>query len=118
MLTRRAVVAGVAAAALLALTACEPLDMDSTGQSKAKTGKTTTKSGKTTTKSGGKVAVRYETNSGGTTARHSVTVRSGSVARVTSTGGGHVSCKIVLNGRTVANKSGSGAVTCSARVTR
>jgi hypothetical protein len=111
MLTRRAVVAGVAAAALLALTACEPLDMDSTGQSKAKTGKTTTKSG-------GKVAVRYETNSGGTKARRSVTVRSGSVARVTSTGGGHVSCKIVLNGRTVANKSGSGAVTCSARVTR
>jgi hypothetical protein len=107
MLTRRAAVAGVAAAALLTLTACEPLDMDSSGQSSK------------TTKKGGKVAVRYETKNGSTTtSRRSVTVRSGSVARVTSTGGGQVSCKIVLNGRTVASKSGSGAVTCSARVTR
>jgi hypothetical protein len=111
MLTRRAVLAGAAAAALLALTACEPLD--TTGQPVGKSAKTTTK------KSGGKVAVRLETKSGGTTtSRRSVTVRSGSVARVTSTGSGQVSCRIVLNGRTVVSKSGSGAVTCATHVTR
>lgn len=109
MSTRRAAVVGVAAAALLALTACEPLD--TTGQSAGK-------GGKATTKSGSKVAVRYETKTGGTTAHRSTTVRSGSVARVTSTGGGRVSCRIVLNGRTVVSKSGTGAVTCSTRVTR
>ena len=109
MLTRRAVLAGAAAAALLALTACEPLD--TTGQPVGKSTKTT--------KSGGKVAVRLETKSGGTTtSRRSVTVRSGSVARVTSTGSGRVSCRIVLNGRTVVSKSGSGAVTCATHVTR
>jgi hypothetical protein len=110
MLTRRAVLAGAAAAALLALTACEPLDT---------TGQPVGQSTKTTTKSGGKVAVRLETKSGGTTtSRRSVTVRSGSVARVTSTGSGRVSCRIVLNGRTVVSKSGSGAVTCATHVTR
>jgi hypothetical protein len=108
MSTRRAAVVGVAAAALLALTACEPLD--TTGQSAGK--------GKATTKSGSKVAVRYETKSGGTTAHRATTVRSGSVARVTSTGGGRVSCRIVLNGRTVVSRTGTGAVTCSTRVTR
>jgi hypothetical protein len=45
-------------------------------------------------------------------------VRSGSVAKVTSTGAGTVSCRIVLNGRTIVRKSGSGAVTCSAHVDR
>jgi hypothetical protein len=40
------------------------------------------------------------------------------VARVTSTGNGRVSCRIVLNGKTVASKTGTGAVTCSSTVTR
>jgi hypothetical protein len=38
------------------------------------------------------------------------------VARVSSRGNGKVSCRIVVDGRTVARKSGSGSVTCSARV--
>ena len=64
-------------------------------------------------------SVHTETHSGGTTtSRRSVTVRSGSVARVTSTGSGKVSCRIVLNGRTVASKTGTGSVTCASTVTR
>ena len=60
-----------------------------------------------------------ETKSGGTTtSRRSVTVRSGSVARVTSTGNGRVSCRIVLNGKTVASKTGTGFVMCSSTITR
>jgi hypothetical protein len=109
MVPRRAVLAGAAAAALLALTACEPLD--ATGQPAGKNA--------TTKKPAGKVVVKYETKSGGTTtSRRSVTVRSGSVARVTSSGSGRVSCRIVLNGRTVVSKSGSGAVTCATHVSR
>ncbi len=113
MLTRRAATVGVAAAAaVLALTACEPLDTASTGSHSV------VKNDKTTKKSGGKVVVRTETkNRGTTTARRSVTVRSGSVARVTSTGNGRVSCRIVVNGRTVADKTGTGTVTCSTTVT-
>jgi hypothetical protein len=112
MLTRRAAVVGIAAATLLAVTACEPLDTGTSGSHSA------VKSGKTTKKSG-KVAVRLETKNGGTTtSRRSVTVRSGSVARVTPTGNGRVSCRIVLNGKTVASKTGTGAVTCSSTVTR
>ena len=112
MLTRRAAVVGVAAVAVLALTACEPLDTGASGSH------STVKSGKTTKKSG-KVTVHTETKSGGTTtSRRSITVRSGSVARVTSTGNGKVSCRIVLNGKTVASKTGTGAVTCSSTVTR
>ena len=114
MFTRRAAVVGVAAATLLAVTACQPLD---TGTS---ANHTTVKSGKTakTTKKYSKVVVRLETKKGSTTtSSQSVTVRSGSVARVTSTGSGQVSCRIVFNGQTVANKSGTGAVTCSATVT-
>jgi hypothetical protein len=111
MLTRRAAVVGLAAAALLAVTACEPLDTGTSGSHSAGSGKTTKKSSK--------VVVHTETKSGGTTtARHSVTVRSGSVARVTSTGNGTVSCRIVLNGKTVASKTGTGSVTCSSTVTR
>jgi len=103
---------GVAAATLLAVTACQPLDTGTSGSHSA------VKSGKTTKKSS-KVAVHLETKNGGTTtSRHSVTVRSGSVARVTSTGNGRVSCRIVFNGRTVASKTGTGAVTCSSTVTR
>ena len=107
---------GVAAATLLAVTACQPLDTGTSGSHSAvKSGKT---SGKTTKKSS-KVAVHLETKNGGTTtSRRSVTVRSGSVARVTSTGNGRVSCRIVFNGRTVASKTGTGAVTCSSTVTR
>lgn len=113
MLTRRAAVVGVVAAAVLALTACEPLDTGTSGSH------STVKSGKTTKKSSSKVTVRTETHSGGTTtSRQSVTVRSGSVARVTSTGSGKVSCRIVLNGRTVASKTGTGSVTCTSTVTR
>lgn len=112
MFTRRAAVVGVAAATLLAVTACQPLDTGASGSSH-----TTVKSGKTTKKSG-KVVVRLETKKGSTTtSNQSVTVRSGSVARVTSTGTGRVSCRIVYNGQTVASKSGTGAVTCSATVT-
>lgn len=103
---------GVAAATLLAVTACQPLDTGTSGSHSA------VKSGKTTKKSS-KVAVHLETKNGGTTtSRRSVTVRSGSVARVTSTGNGRVSCRIVFNGRTVASKTGTGAVTCSSTVTR
>ena len=111
MFPRRAAVLGVAAATLLAVTACEPLDTGTSGSH------TTVKSGKSTKKSG-KVVVRLETKKGhSTTSSQSVTVRSGSVARVTSTGSGQVSCRIVFNGQTVASKSGTGAVTCSATVT-
>jgi hypothetical protein len=111
MLTRRAAVVGVAAAALLAVTACQPLDTGASGSH------STVKSAKTTKKSG-KAVVRLETKKGSTTtSRQSVTVRSGSVARVTSTGNGRVSCRIVFNGRTLASKTGTGAVTCSATVT-
>lgn len=110
MLTRRAAVVGIAAATVLAMTACEPLDTGTSGsQSAVKSGKTTKKSSK--------VKVRYETKNGSTTSHRSVTVRSGSVARVTSTGNGKVSCRIVLNGMTVASKTGTGAVTCSSTVT-
>ena len=111
MLTRRAAVVGVAAATLLAVTACEPLDTGATGSH------STVKSGKTSKKSG-KVVVRMEKKKGSTTtSRQSVTVRSGSVARVTSTGSGRVSCKIVVNGRTLADKTATDTVTCSATVT-
>ena len=112
MLTRRAAVVGVAAAAVLAVTACEPLDTGASGShSEVKSGKTAKKSSK--------VTVRVETKKDGTTtSRRSVTVRSGSVARVTSTGSGKVSCRIVLNGKTVVSKTGTGAVTCSSTVTR
>ena len=119
MLTRRAAVVGAAAAAVLAVTACQPLDTGASGShSTVKSGShSTVKSGKTTKKSG-KVVVRLETKKGNTTmSRQSVTVRSGSVARVTSSGNGHVSCRIVFNGQTVASKTGTGAVTCSATVT-
>lgn len=112
MFPRRAAVLGVAAATLLAVTACQPLDTGTSGSH------STAKTGKTTKTKSGKVMVRLETKKGhSTTSSQSVTVRSGSVARVTSTGSGQVSCRIVFNGQTVASKSGTGAVTCSATVT-
>ena len=54
MLTRRAAVVGVAVAAVLAVTACEPLDTGASGShSTVKSGShSTAKSGKTTKKSG------------------------------------------------------------------
>jgi len=104
--TRAAVAAG---AVVLVLTGCEPLD----------TSGATTTSGKSTTtsrKAQSTHRVEYRTSKGTTPAKRSVVVRSGSVARVTSSGAGKVSCRIVVDGRTVARQSGSGSVTCAARV--
>src|SRR5699024_12308383 len=76
-------VVGVAAAAVLALTACEPLDTGTSGSH------STVKSGKTTKKSSSKVTVHTETHSGGTTtSRRSVTVRDRKSTRLNSS---HVS---------------------------
>jgi hypothetical protein len=102
MLRRRAAVA--AGAVALVLTACEPLETDAT----------TGTSGKA--KSQSTHRVEYQTSKGKSPSKRSVVVRSGSVARVSSRGDGKVSCRIVVDGRTVARKSGSGSVTCSARV--
>lgn len=103
MLRRRAAVA--AGAVALVLTACEPLETGAT---------TTGTSGKA--KSQSTHRVEYQTSKGTSPSKRSVVVRSGSVARVSSRGNGKVSCRIVVDGRTVARKSGSGSVTCSARV--
>jgi hypothetical protein len=111
MLTRRAAVADIAAAAVagvLVLTACEPLDTAGQGKPKA----TKSSSARSTHR------VDYEAKGGKAPARRSVVVRSGSVASVTSRGSGSVSCRIVVDGRTVVRKTGSGSVTCSARVSR
>jgi hypothetical protein len=108
MLSRRAALAGAAVATALVLTACEPLD--TSGQPKPKATKSS--SARSTHR------VDYEANGGKAPSRRSVVVRSGSTASVTSRGSGSVSCRIVVDGRTVVRKTGSGSVTCSTRVSR
>ena len=114
MRTRRAAVVATAALAALTLTACEPIDTtgQSTNTKTAKTRSSKSSSAKSTQR------VEYETTTGKAPSRRSVVVRSGSVAKVTSTGTGSVSCRIVVNGKTVVRKSGSGSVTCSTRINR
>jgi hypothetical protein len=117
--TTRVAVAG--AVLILLLTGCEPLETGSSGRS-GNSGSTRTsqrveyqtskeKSSKERSSNGGSRSGQSVVRS-----RQSVVVRSGSTARVTSRGSGKVTCRIVLNGRTVASKSGTGSVTCSARV--
>ena len=118
MLTRRLALAVAAAAAVsLALTGCEPLDTSGQPKPKATRSTTVTKSSKSGSAKSTQ-RVDYEATGGKAPARRSVVVRSGSVARVTSRGTGSVSCRIVVNGRTVMHRTGSGSVTCSTRVTR
>jgi hypothetical protein len=61
-----------------------------------------------------------ESSKNGKVARRSSVVKSGSSISVTSrsSGSGKVTCRIVVDGRTVSERSGSGAVSCGARVTR
>jgi hypothetical protein len=108
MRTRRAALAATAVSGVLVLTACEPLG--TAGQ--AKPNATKSSSARSTHR------VDYEAKGGKAPAKRSVVVRSGSVASVTSRGSGSVSCRIVVDGRTVVRKTGSGSVTCSTRVSR
>ena len=114
--TRAAVAAGAVA---LVLTACEPLDTSGVTSTTTSGKSQSTKSQSTKSQSTQRQSthrVEYRTSKGTAPAKRSVVVRSGSVARVTSRGAGEVTCRIVVDGRTVARKSGSGSVTCSARV--
>jgi hypothetical protein len=94
------------AAGCLAVAGCEPLDTGSSAPKPAKT------------KASHRVVT--ETSRDGKVARRSGVARSGSSVSVTSrsSGSGKVTCRIVIDGQTVSERSGSGAVSCGARVTR
>ena len=109
MPSRRPVLA-LAVVALL-LCACDPIDA---GGSSGSRGTGTVSGGSGSAR--GSHRVEYRTSQGGSASQRSVQVRSGSTARVTSRGSGTVSCRIAVDGRTLVQRSGSGSVTCSARV--